>query len=223
MKMAPFKDLTGSCFGKLTVVSRDRSPSKHAAARWECLCDCGKAIIARTDVLKRKGASFCRCIASEAVVLNATKIGHENKTHGHTIDGKYSGAYGSWMSMRNRCNYEKSNRYALYGGRGITVCERWGSFENFLVDMGERPPGMTIDRNDSDGNYEPSNCKWATQKTQQSNRRNNVNITANGSTNTKAEWIRLTGVSDYLITSRIKKGWTTEQALGFHAQPGGVR
>lgn len=94
-----------------------------------------------------------------------------NFRHGHNGKGRRSPEYRSWAHMKGRCENPESDRYAYYGGRGIRVCERWQSFENFLVDMGPRPAGHTLDREDNDGDYEPGNCRWATQSEQGKNRR----------------------------------------------------
>jgi len=116
--------------------------------------------------------------------------------------------------MRDRCRNPKSKRYSDYGGRGITVCDRWESFENFLADMGERPDGMTLDRYPNvNGNYEPGNCRWATTKQQANNVRRSVILSFNGRSMTASEWGEEIGLCPKLIRQRIKSGWTAEQAL----------
>ncbi len=123
------------------------------------MCDCGSVcrINVRIFLVGQKKSCGCR------------KNYGNRKIHGHTIDS-YSPTYNSWRGMINRCFRPTNNRYDRYGGRGITVCAQWWRFENFLLDMGERPEGHSIDRIDNDGNYEPGNCKWSTPTEQALNR-----------------------------------------------------
>ena len=136
------------------------------------------------------------------------RVAH-NKTHGMSL----TPIYRVWRAMRNRCARVKNKDYADYGGRGITVCERWNSFESFLSDMGPRSEGMTIERHNANGNYEPSNCRWATRLEQAHNKRNNVHLTANGKTQTMSEWARELGVNHTAIVYRLKAGWSVERAV----------
>ena len=146
--MTKLVDLTGQKYGRLTVIRR--SEKRHlAGALWECSCECGGASVSNSLKLRTGHTQSCGCMKVEAV---------PNLRHG------YSGTatHRSWKEMRQRCLNPNSDKWQWYGGRGISVCAEWDGFEVFLTDMGVRPAGKTIDRINSDGNYEKSNCRWAT-------------------------------------------------------------
>ena len=151
----------GFKYGRLTVLAR--APNKGRYVMWACRCDCGRSVLVRGGDMASGRHKSCGCLQAES----RTK-------HGHTRnDGYMSPEYNSWLSMKARCSNPKSVGYEHYGGRGITVCERWRySFTTFLGDMGPRPSlAHTLDRIDHNGNYEPSNCRWADRVTQSRNSR----------------------------------------------------
>lgn len=154
-------DLTGQPFGKLTVIQV--TGRQNGKIMWECRCECGKTVNVVAGALRSGNTRSCGAVDC----CTRTK-------HGHTARGKTSAAWRCWNNMIQRCFNPNSSWYHRYGGRGITVCEHWlgkHGFENFLTDMGEPPPGMTLDRfPDKDGNYEPTNCRWATPREQTINR-----------------------------------------------------
>ncbi|MCK5604208.1 hypothetical protein KAR91_20135 [Candidatus Pacearchaeota archaeon] len=154
-----FIDLTDQQFGKWEVLEY-AGKSKDGRVLWLCRCECGEESKVIGTSLRNSHSTQCRkCHSRIASVV-----------HGHTKNG-ISRTYRSWACMRARCNNPKAINFKYYGGRGITICDRWrNSFKDFLADMGERPAGMTIDRRDPDGNYEPSNCRWSTQSIQSKNR-----------------------------------------------------
>lgn len=154
-------DMTGQRFDRLLVLAMTRQ-GEFAACVCKCACGTEKTIAWRA--IKNGDTRSCGCLSKE-------RISAANLTHGDTTGGP-SPEWIVWRAMHQRCEDQKHKSYKDYGGRGITICERWQTFEPFLVDMGRRPsPSHTLDRRENDGNYEPRNCRWATKSEQARNRR----------------------------------------------------
>ncbi|HEX5426540.1 MAG TPA: hypothetical protein VFW94_23535 [Candidatus Acidoferrales bacterium] len=179
-------DMAGHRHGRMTVIARADGPDK-SCVYWECLCDCGTRKIVRGKDLRKGAIKSCGCYRDEATQWTTTR------THGHASKGQVTPTYRTWMNMRQRCTNPKNQDWEHYGGRGIRVCERWENFDNFLADMGKKPRGKSIDRRDTDGDYEPGNCLWATQREQCRNKRNNRVIEWRGQKRTMTEWAELSG------------------------------
>lgn len=157
-------DLVGRRFGRLVVLQM--IPSK-GNVRVRCACDCGKEVTPLAYNLKNGGTTSCGCLWKEKLAARAVSLGHANRRHGMTGTRTYV----CWQEAKKRCHSPNHTRFLEYGARGIAVCERWrDSFENFLEDMGECPPGMTLERRDNSIGYEPGNCEWATRERQAQNR-----------------------------------------------------
>ncbi len=150
------ENLTGRTFGELTVVSK--AGSRGRKAHWWCTCACGRLSISVASSSLRSG--------------NTSSCGCARGIHRHALKAQHTATYNSWAAMKSRCLNPANPRYKDWGGRGITVCERWLSFGNFLTDMGEKPAGTSLDRIENAGNYEKSNCRWATPAQQAANTRN---------------------------------------------------
>ena len=201
------KDITGQRFGRF-VVLRVVGRSRQGNLLWECQCDCGSApwIVSSGNVGRR--VLSCGCLRSELqsafMKENAAswRTTHGAKSRTHSIPQSYR----SWQSMRRRCLDAKDKSWPYYGGRGITVCARWTSYEAFLSDMGETERGMEIERLNSDGNYEPGNCVWATRTQQNRNTRRNARITLCGEQTTVLAACEQYGVKPHQIHHRV---WRT--------------
>lgn len=151
------EDLTGLVFGRLCVVERVASASRP---KWKCVCQCSAIKAVMAVELKSGKTKSCGCYDADRKRLDTVK-------HGRTRTPTYN----CWANMKARCENKNRSDFKNYGGRGICVCESWSEFANFLADMGEKPGGLSIDRIDNNGNYEPGNCRWATASQQRRNQR----------------------------------------------------
>lgn len=199
-----YRDITGLRVGRL-VVSAKISVSKDRQAMWLCKCDCGETTELAGSVLWHRGVKSCGCLQRDTAKKTMTR-------HGQYL----TPTYGTWEGMIGRCTNSRSRAYKHYGGRGITVCDRWLSFENFLADMGERPVRMTLDRKDNNGNYEPGNCRWATQAEQMRNLRRNRWYEMDGRKQILPDWAKEYDINLFTLRSRLSKGWPLERALSVH-------
>lgn len=187
----------GDTFGLWTV------EMKGSKGRWICRCECGVSRSIRASDLRSGKSRMCRQCSAEA----------SSRTHGMRDTSEYN----TWVHMIQRCHNPKNKDYPHYGGRGIRVCDMWReSFEAFYMVVGPKPtPDHTIERIDTDGNYEPGNVKWATREEQVLNQRSNVKVTIDGETKTVTQWARdpRCSVSHFTIYKRLKRGWDGRRAV----------
>ena len=186
----------GDKFGKLTV-ERFAFMYNHKS-HFKCICECGKISFPCGTNLTNGQSKSCGCRMGRNII------------HGK----RYTLEYKSWQAMKDRCYNSNSPNYPLYGGIGRTVCERWRkSFPAFRKDMGERPPGTTLERINNDGDYGPDNCKWATMKEQRRNSKQNHVLEYNNKRMCITDWAKEIGISRYTLANRLRNGWSTERAL----------
>lgn len=195
-------ELKGRRFGRLQVLDR-APPGKRRGSYWKCLCDCGTLHTAFVQDLVTGGTSSCGCLSKET-----------KRNYVHGLFGTRT--YQTWHLMMARCYNPKDRSYPRYGGRGIAVCERWHDLLQFVGDVGERPAGLTLGRINNDGNYEPGNVRWEAPTQQANNRRSSRLATIQGATKTHAQWCREFGVKPATFCTRLKRGWSVEEALGIH-------
>jgi hypothetical protein len=194
----PF-DMTTQRYGRLSAIEY------VSHGNWKFTCDCGSEKVAWGTDVRRGKIRSCGCLSAER-----NRTGDNRRTHGLSGTPEYV----SWLSMMTRCYNPNSISFYNYGARGIDVCDEWqADFENFLVDMGHRPPGTSLDRIDPNGNYEPSNCRWADAIVQGSNRRDNQLVTANGVTQCMEAWSRELGCSSKTLAYRRKRGWDDDKIV----------
>ena len=196
-------DLTNKEFGRLTVIKETESSNKNR--KWLCKCKCGSITSVYGNDLKSGKTQSCGCIHSE-------QLAKRNYKHGLS-DNRLIGI---WRAMKQRCYNQNSQYYYNYGGRGIVVCNEWlhdfQAFYDWAMANGYTD-NLTIDRIDVNGNYEPSNCRWATRKEQSNNTRANRLITYNGETKTVAQWAKEKHIKYATLEMRLWRGWATERAL----------
>lgn len=198
-------DLTGQTYGRLTVERAVKRPGDRCI-HWECRCSCGRSSVVGSGNLRNGQTKSCGCLMGRAI------------KHGLSGDPRYN----IWLNMIDRCHDASNSAYKRYGGRGIGVCDRWRfgehgkpGIECFIGDVGERPPGMSLDRwPDKDGDYEPANVRWATTREQANNTRSNRLITHDGVTLTLTEWARRKGLHWATLHTRLGRlGWPVARAL----------
>ena len=197
------RNVIGQKFNRWIVLSNHAENKLYLV----CKCECGTVKDVRRSHVIYGNSKSCGCLHKE---LSSARSGNMHKANiKHAACN--TPAYKSWCSMLQRCNNVKSTHYKRYGGRGIMVCNNWLQFENFLADMGQPPEKYTIERINNNGNYEKSNCKWASRLEQQSNRNVCRIISWNGVSNTIAEWSRITGIHHNTITSRLNNNLQVDQ------------
>lgn len=202
--MAKHQDLTGMKFGRLFVL-REFSNPKPGNYIWECQCECGNITRVNGKLLRNGTTSSCGCIQRERTKQANTKHGK-----------RYSNLYGRWCNIKSRCLNPHNPSFRFYGERGISICEEWLNFDNFYnwaIDNGFKQ-NLTIDRINTNGNYEPFNCRWVNMEQQNNNRRSNHILEYKGEKHTLTEWAKIIGVDFHLLSDRCKrKDLTTEQIL----------
>lgn len=199
----PRLEIGGQRFGQLLCLE----PGPHSlsgALLWRCRCDCGQEHLASAADLTSGKVKSCGCRQGQRSHGLSRAQGH--KTH----------LYRVWIAMKRRCDSPREKCYPSYGGRGIRICEEWAeypAFHEWAISHGYQQ-GLTIDRINNDGNYEPENCRWVSMGEQVNNRRNNKFLTYQGETKTFGQWQAATGIDRRTIQSRIERGLTAAQALG---------
>lgn len=194
--MAKFRDITGQKFGRWSVLSYVET--RYAEKFWKCICECGTEKVVIGSSLKMGRSKSCGCLSREL-----------STTHG--MEGTIT--YNTWAQMLARCNNPKSMNYKNYGAKGIKVCDRWRSFENFYADMGEKPKGQSIDRINVLKGYEPGNVRWATWKEQNRNQRNTKMLFWDGKLRPMAEIAEMNGLKRKKFENRIRAGMPIEEAI----------
>jgi hypothetical protein len=205
-----FKDLTAQVFGRLTAVRRVPVVGTNRF-RWECRCACGRLTEVAGSSLKCGTTRSCGCLSLEVKRRTMGAVMRKaNTRHGMSATPEFR----TWSQMLDRCHNPNNKGWANYGGRGITVCPRWRkSFKAFFADMGERPPGLTLERTRNSGGYSPGNCVWATRTAQQNNTRATRVLRFAGKSLSVAQWAVSRGINERTLRSRLRMGWSVRRAL----------
>lgn len=199
------KDLTGLKFGRWTVTGYFgfRLHSGKKFRLWSCTCECGNKAVHQGNNLNSGGTKSCGCLHRELC---------SNRSKSHGMSGHK--LYKTWAQMIQRCTNPNDTNWPRYGGRGIAVCERWKTFELFFADIGSKwKPGLSLEREDNNGNYDPTNVRFASAYEQQNNTSKNRRITYGNKTQTIAQWAREVGLQMKVLWARVNAGWPTERAL----------
>lgn len=195
-------DMVGYRFYRLCVIEEMGSDHRREK-QWKCLCDCGKEIVATGYNLRSGNTKSCGC-------YNIDRIVQRSRQHGLSKTRMFK----IWAGVRKRCNNPNTKSYNHYGGRGIKMCESWDTYVNFFNDMKEGyRDDLTLERIDPNGNYEKSNCRWASSKEQARNKRNSNYITIGEESLTAAEWSERSGTMSSTILWRVKNGWDVKRAI----------
>ena len=196
-----FADLTNKRFGNLIAIKYFKKPNEKKYT-WQCVCDCGNTKNIISSNLIRGNSTTCGC--------GKIKLGEITTKHGMAKTRIFK----IWVGVRKRCTNSNCKSYNLYGGRGITISSKWDNFIDYYNDMKEGySDDLSLDRIDPNGNYEPGNCRWATMKTQNRNKRNNHFVNYDNNNKTLAEWSEISGVDSNVINYRIKNGWDLKNAI----------
>lgn len=200
------KDMIGERIGRL-VVTEFAGLDKYKRCLWKCKCDCGNECVVFGGHLRQGHTTSCGCVQAE----NRNSLILKNTTHGESRKRLYN----IWYRTIQKCENPSHCKYQYYGARGISVCKEWHDYATFAkwARANGYDESLTIDRINNDGNYEPSNCRWANMEVQSNNRRNNVLIAVDGVSHTMSEWSKIYEIPYKLLWSRLNSGWSFERAV----------
>lgn len=200
-EMSKIVDMTGRTCGRLIVIALEGI--RPGGAVWRCVCSCGARTVVRGRHLRTGDVKSCGCLQKE-------RLSARRRSHGGSLTPEYS----VWLGLRKRCFNKNDRAYKNYGGRGISICERWAKFDNFIADMGPRPSlDHSVERIDNNRGYSPDNCRWATRLEQASNTRRNVFIVIDGVKMSLAAASRHLGIKYSKLNRRLAEGWPVEKAI----------